>query len=88
MPIQGEFKLGDQIIKCEEKDKCLSLYDIGRGHFNYHTNWFWASMTTYLSDGKTTFSLNFGDGLGVEYNTDYKSNEDFVMINGTHYKLD
>jgi hypothetical protein len=63
------------------------LYDQARGHFNYHTNWFWASMVTYLDDG-TVFSLNMGDGLGVENKNKDKAYEDFIMINGTHFKID
>lgn len=40
-----------------------------------------------LPDG-TLFAINVGDGFASEYHTHDKSTEDFVIINGTHYKLD
>jgi hypothetical protein len=46
---------------------------------------------TYIQekDGRTiAFALNFGDGIGTEYKTKDKSYEDFVIIEGKHFKLD
>lgn len=63
LPITGEYSIGDKTYKCDV-GKCIGLYDIGRGHFTYHTNWFWASLTYYLPDNRT-FALNFGDGIGT-----------------------
>lgn len=62
-PVLGNYKIGDQNFKCNKGD-CIGLYDIGRGHFNYHTSWFWATLVTYLP-GNRRFGLNLGDGIGV-----------------------
>jgi hypothetical protein len=65
----------------------LGLYDIARGYFTYHTNWFWATFMTYLSDGRV-FSVNFGDGIGPDYKINDKAYEDFTVLDGKLYKLD
>lgn len=84
IPTRGEYWVDGQQLICGNND-CLTLYDNGRGHFHYHTNWYWASMQTRI--GETIVALNFGDGIGVE-----KSNpsfyEDFISINGSVFKLD
>jgi hypothetical protein len=90
IPMEGEYTWNGVTKKCE-KYECIGLYDIGRGVYSYHTNWFWATVMTYVKEenGRTrTFALNFGDGIGTEYKTKDKSYEDFVIIDGKHYKLD
>ena len=74
---------------CSPTNKqCLALFDIGRGHFTYHTTWYWASTATYLPDGRS-FALNMGDGIGIQHdNTKDKFYEDFVVVDGKHFKLD
>jgi hypothetical protein len=44
-------------------------------------------MITYLPDGRT-FGFNFGDGIGIQRQTKDKAMEDFVILNGKHFKLD
>ena len=86
IPVIGEYKIGTQTYKCKEGE-CIALYDVGRGHFTYHTTWYWATTAFYLPD-KRSFSFNFGDGIGSQYETTEKALEDFVMIDGKHFKLD
>ena len=34
------------------------------------------------------FAVNLGDGIGVEHNSELKSSEDFLTLNGKIFKLD
>ena len=85
IPTVGEIYFKGKLNPCEN-NRCLTLYDIGRGHFQYHTNWFWASFSTRIGD--KTVSLNFGDGIGHEYENKTKFYEDFLNIDGKQVKLD
>ena len=82
----GTYSVNGQKFECRDK-KCIGLYDNGRGHFTYHTAWFWANLVFYLPDGRR-FGLNFGDGIGVQREKNDKAMEDFVTIEGKYYKLD
>jgi hypothetical protein len=66
LPTFGDYKFKGETKNCKEGD-CLTLYDIGRGHFTFHTNWFWASFTAYLPKTNRILSINLGDGIGTEY---------------------
>ena len=44
-------------------------------------------MQTTLPDG-TILSFSLADGIGSEYHTNDKATEDFMTVNGKHYKLD
>ena len=86
----GEYSWKGKQYKCDVGE-CIGLYDIGRGYFTYHTNWYWATAMTYIKskEGKLqTFAFNFGDGIGTEYRTKDKAYEDFIILDGKHYKLD
>lgn len=63
------------------------MIDIGRGAFNYGVAYFWVLIMTTLPDGRT-LTLNLGDGIGSEFKTLEKSNEDFAILGGKHYKFD
>jgi len=92
MPIYGSYELNGKTYQCSESHHCVGMYDLGRGHFTYFTNWFWATISTVLKvedgDEEVHFSLNMGDGLGVNYQSSEKVSPDFVNINGKVYKLD
>ena len=69
----------------------MTLYDNGRAHFTYHTNWFWASFTYHNKHINKDISINFGDGIGYDYTPELKSQrfyEDFINIDGKLFKLD
>eukprot|EP00349_Pseudokeronopsis_sp_Brazil_P000345 CAMPEP_0202961896 /NCGR_PEP_ID=MMETSP1396-20130829/5992_1 /ASSEMBLY_ACC=CAM_ASM_000872 /TAXON_ID= /ORGANISM="Pseudokeronopsis sp., Strain Brazil" /LENGTH=147 /DNA_ID=CAMNT_0049682095 /DNA_START=474 /DNA_END=917 /DNA_ORIENTATION=- len=72
MPVKGTYRLGDEVYACGEGD-CIAMYDLGRGHFTYFTNWYWATIAGYLTpegeDSPVTFALNMGDGLGYKYSS-------------------
>ena len=89
LPLIGEYSIKNESFKCDEKEnKCLTLIDNGRGHFTYHTSWIWAAFNTYLNDNKTIISMNIEDGMGTDLSSNNRSEGDFVVINGTLYKLD
>ena len=67
--------------------ECIALYDFGRGHFTYHTNWYWAALAMYIPGTNRTFALNMGEGLGHEFHTKDKAYEDFAVLDGKLYKL-
>lgn len=65
----------------------MAYVDNGRGQFNYHTNWFWATFMAVMSDG-TRFGVSLGDGSASEFNVDNRFSEDFINFKGQIYKLD
>mmetsp|Transcript_5810 Transcript_5810/g.5265 ORF Transcript_5810/g.5265 Transcript_5810/m.5265 type:complete len:102 (+) Transcript_5810:134-439(+) len=44
-------------------------------------------MQTVLKDGRR-FGLSFQDGMGSEFHSHDKATEDFILIEGQHYKMD
>ena len=84
IPTIGEYWVDGKHFECGRND-CLTLYDNGRGHFQYHTNWYWASLQTH--DNNSIIALNFGDGIGIERKNP-SFYEDFISVNGKVYKLD
>eukprot|EP00347_Sterkiella_histriomuscorum_P001772 403370742 len=94
IPTLGDYEYQGKKYHCGQKqdgsDKCLSLYDNGRAHFKYHTNWYWASFTAYLPKLQKTVSINMGDGIGIDFNPldGEKFYEDFITIDGKLFKLD
>ncbi|CDW71221.1 UNKNOWN [Stylonychia lemnae] len=87
---EGQYTYGGQTHQCKTEDHCLALYDNGRAQFTYHTNWFWASFTYHNSQLNKDISINFGDGIGTDYNPsdNQKFYEDFINIEGEMIKLD
>ena len=68
---------------------CLGLIDIGRGLFNYQTSWIWSTLVTKLPDTNEILALNLVQGFGNPYlPASLKFSEDFLSLNGRHYKLD
>ena len=68
---------------------CLGLIDIGRGLFNYQTSWIWSTLVTKLPDTNEILALNLVQGFGNPYlPASSKFSEDFLSLNGRHYKLD
>lgn len=88
--VTGHYRYKDKNYICNEEDHCLGNYDNGRGHFQYHTNWYWASFSAYIPEIKKTVALNMGDGIAVEYTPEdgQKFYEDFLNVGGKLYKLD
>ena len=63
--------------------------DSGRGRFNYHTSWVWATFLTTLPDTQEVFTVNLIFGFGDnDYKPEKKFSEDFMTLDGKHYKLD
>jgi hypothetical protein len=84
----GTYKVGNKEFKCgENKYDCLVSLDYGRGEFNYGVAYYWAFLQTVLPDGRR-FGINLGDGIGSEFNSYDKSTEDFILLDGKHFKLD
>lgn len=86
VPTTGEYTFKDKKYSCKDKD-CLMMIDIGRGHHNYGIAYYWALTQGKLKDGRT-FVLNLGDGFGNNYHSLEKASEDYIVIDGKHYKLD
>ena len=84
--VKGSYSVNGQRFTCGP-GQCIGLYDLGRGSFTYYTAWYWCHLIFYLPDGRR-FGLNLGDGIGVERATNDKAMEDFVVIDGKHFKLD
>ncbi|CDW84455.1 UNKNOWN [Stylonychia lemnae] len=87
----GSYKYQDKEYQCNSSNKdCLTLYDNARGHLLYDTKWIWAIMNAYLPEYDMIVAFNFQDGIGSSFNPDdgNKFMEDFVLINGKHYKID
>ena len=63
--------------------KTLVLLDYGRGVFNYKTEWYWATGSGRLANGKA-FSFNFQEGLFDEKS---KSCEDYFKVDDKLVKL-
>ena len=88
----GNYEYDGKRYKCDDskENKCLALYDNGRAHFPYSTNWYWASFTGYVESLGKTLSLNLGDGIGNNFNPydSQKFYEDFLTIDGKFIKLD
>ncbi|TNV78057.1 hypothetical protein FGO68_gene7257 [Halteria grandinella] len=88
LKVSGNYLYKGKNNTCGDKE-CFASYDIGRGIFCHQTQWYSASLTTVLPGTNEIFSLFFGDGIGTHFNkTLDKAMEDFLMINGKHYKLD
>lgn len=68
IPIFGSYRLGEREYECNTEE-CLVLYDLGRGVFNYNTNWIWVATTVYLPD-KRPFAINIVDGEDPEIEGD------------------
>ena len=86
IPILGTYELAGKKYECNEGD-CLILYDIGRGIFNYHTNWIWISSNFYLPD-KRPFAFNLGDGLEINLESNDTFSGEFCVLGNKVHKLD
>jgi hypothetical protein len=65
------------------------MSDVGRGRFNYHTSWIWGSLMIALPETGEIFALNIIIGFGkLNHKPEESFSEDFIMLNGKHYKLD
>lgn len=85
--VTGEYEFKGHKQQC--MGNCLSLYDLGRGRFNYHTSWIWASLVTTLPESGEVFALNLIIGFGgVQPKPEESFSEDFLMLDGKHFKLD
>ena len=88
MVTEGSYTIDGIMQTCSDVNPCLIQEDIARGHFQYITSWYWASMQTILPDGRR-FAANFGDGIARELNDrKYSASEDCLWVDGKHFKLD
>jgi hypothetical protein len=90
MNVTGAYKFEGKTYECGDHSNCISLYDLGRGRFNYQTSWIWPTLLTRLPETGELFALNLGEGLGTDYkgSGEDKFQEDFMILGGKHYKLD
>ena len=88
--LTGDYSIEGTTYSCVDKtDKCLGLLDIGRGLFNYQTAWIWSTIITTLPETGEIFTLNMALGFGNEQKSmEDKFTEDFMTIDGKHFKLD
>lgn len=84
--VTGSYTLNNKQTKCQGND-CFMMIDVGRGHFNYGVAYFWVLIMTTLKDGREVH-INLGDGIGSEYRSLEKATEDFIIVDGKHYKMD
>ncbi|CDW81735.1 UNKNOWN [Stylonychia lemnae] len=84
--VVGSYSYNNQRQQCKGGD-CFMMIDIGRGHLNYGMAYFWVLIMAKLKDGRTIY-INLCDGASSEFKTLDKANEDFIIVDGKHYKLD
>ena len=86
--ISGDYSYNEETYSCVAKN-CLGLIDVGRGLFNYQTAWIWSTIVTKLPETGEVFSVNMVQGFGNPSKPmEEKFTEDFMTIDGKHYKLD
>jgi hypothetical protein len=91
VPITGTYSFEGKDYACvyEHASRCHALMDSGRGRFNYYTSWVWGTLLTTIPDTKEVFTVNLIYGFGGTGQTpETKFSEDFLTIDGKHYKLD
>ncbi|MGE5464619.1 MAG: DUF2804 domain-containing protein [Syntrophothermus sp.] len=81
MPARGFIQYGE-VREELRMDTCVGSLDWGRGVWEYHSYWNWASASGFLSDGQT-LGLNLGRGFGDLS----KATENAVILNGRVHKL-
>jgi hypothetical protein len=82
MPAQGFIRYGDVREELEPSESIGSL-DWGRGVWEYHSFWNWASASGFLSDGRT-LGLNLGCGFGDLS----AATENCLVLDGRVHKLE
>ncbi len=82
MPATGWIQSGDTRQELHANDCCGSL-DWGRGVWEYHGFWNWASTSGFLPDGRKV-GLNLGCGFGDLS----AATENALILNGRIHKLD
>ena len=91
VPITGtySFEGKDYVCLYDFSSRCHALMDSGRGRFNYHTSWVWGTLLTTIPESHEVFTLNMIYGFGgAPQSQEKKFSEDFLTIDGKHYKLD
>ena len=90
-PITGTYSFEGKDYAClyELQHRCNALMDSGRGRFNYQTSWVWGTFLTTLPDTQEVFTVNLIYGFGgSDHKPEEKFSEDFMTLDGKHYKLD
>lgn len=82
LPAQGEIRYG-AVQETLDPSTCLGSLDWGRGVWEYHSYWNWASASGYLADGRTV-GLNLGCGFGDLS----AATENCLVLDGRIHKLD
>ncbi len=89
VPITGTYTLDGVQYTCDLKFRCNALMDAGRGRFFYQTSWVWGTLLTTLLETGEVFTLNLIYGFGgIDQPSEMRFSEDFLTLNGKHYKLD
>jgi len=89
--ITGAYSFEGKDYACiyEPSSRCHALMDSGRGRFNYQTSWVWGTLLTTLPETNEVFTLNLIYGFGKpDFPAERKFSEDFLTLDGKHYKLD
>ena len=82
LPVEGTIHYGDRHETLSPQSSIGSL-DWGRGVWEYHSYWNWASASGFLADGKTV-GLNLGCGFGDLS----AATENCFILDAKVYKLD
>jgi len=82
MPAEGSLRYGAENQELSPRSSIGSL-DWGRGVWDYHSFWNWASASSFLPDGRS-IGLNLGSGFGDLS----RAGENAVIIDGRMHKLD
>jgi Protein of unknown function (DUF2804) len=91
VPITGTYSFEGKDYAClyEPSQRCHALMDSGRGRFNYYTSWVWGTLLTTLPGSLEVFTMNLLYGFGGStLKPDENFSEDFLTLDGKHYKLD
>jgi len=81
MPAEGSLRYGELSEELKPTD-CLGALDWGRGVWEYHSFWNWASASGFLPDGRRV-GLNLGCGFGDTS----AATEDALILEGRVHKL-
>jgi hypothetical protein len=82
LPASGQVKYGDTTEVLNPKT-CAGSLDWGRGVWEYHSSWNWASASGFLPDGRTV-GLNLGCGFGDLS----KAGENALILGNRIHKLE
>jgi hypothetical protein len=82
LPASGQVKYGDTTEMLDPKN-CAGSLDWGRGVWEYHSSWNWASASGFLLDGRTV-GLNLGCGFGDLS----KAGENALILENRIHKLE